>query len=111
MSPQDESEGPIEVLAETNQEVTDGEETAAASSTECGQCDPKTCPPAPACRAGYQTDACGCCSVCAASSGEKCDLDTSTSYKYGVCGDNLECRARTDIQSPGVSVIHLYSRL
>ena len=100
MSPQAEKEGLVEVVAETDQQEPADDEAPA----ECGECDTVSCPPAPTCRAGYQTDACGCCSVCAASSGEKCDLDT-TVYKYGVCGDNLECRARTDIQSPGVKII------
>jgi hypothetical protein len=65
---------------------------------ECGECDPKSCPNALGCRAGFQSDACGCCSVCAASEGEKCDID-SAAYRYGSCGDNLECKLREDLES------------
>lgn len=67
----------------------------------CKPCDPESCPRPVGCLAGMVYDYCGCCHVCGRIEGEKCNNDTlQLPYKhiYGYCGEELECRLRTDLQ-------------
>ena len=42
---------------------------------------------------GYVPDRCGCCQICARLEHELCDISPEDN-KYGICGENLECRSR-----------------
>ncbi|CAG0918830.1 unnamed protein product [Notodromas monacha] len=103
----------------------DQDETKAGDSRNwcSGECEPESCPAAEGCKAGFTLDPCGCCTVCAPSLGDKCDYynnnnseededeatknvdraiqESSSSSRFGDCGDNLECRLRDDNRSPG----------
>jgi hypothetical protein len=72
---------------------------------ECSSvCDLNKCQPPEECLAGIIKDRCNCCSVCGQREGERCFNETlkrklSRNYKnYGDCGENLECRLRTDME-------------
>lgn len=72
---------------------------------KCGVCEPEKCqPPEENCLAGLVKDLCGCCYVCGRREGELCDGDfLPIPYRnrgFGPCGENLECRPRTDL-APG----------
>lgn len=56
---------------------------------QCGPCDEKKCRPPGDCLAGTVKDSCGCCFICGLKEGERC-LSTE-------CGENMECRMRTDL--------------
>jgi hypothetical protein len=69
--------------------------------TECRSCNPEECKPPTDCPAGIVKDGCGCCDMCGKAEYELCDHPQvpppkSGSY-YGRCGDNLECRVRSDL--------------
>jgi len=69
---------------------------------ECRSCNPDDCTKPAGCLAGIVKDGCGCCDVCGKVEYELCThpgVPTPKSY-YGRCGDNLECRLRTDLD-PG----------
>ncbi|XP_023213498.1 insulin-like growth factor-binding protein-related protein 1 [Centruroides sculpturatus] len=71
-----------------------------AVKRDCPPCKPQQCRPPENCLAGMVKDACDCCYVCARREGERCDnvsLPLPYTYKYGYCGENLECRLRTDL--------------
>lgn len=68
---------------------------------ECRSCNPENCVAAVGCLAGIVKDGCGCCDVCGKVEFELCDhpavpRQPSGPY-YGRCGDDLECRVRTDL--------------
>ena len=42
---------------------------------------------------GYVPDRCGCCQICARLEHELCDISPEEN-RYGICGENLECRSR-----------------
>ena len=42
---------------------------------------------------GYVLDRCGCCIICARLEHELCDISQDDN-RYGICGENLECRSR-----------------
>ncbi|XP_071528225.1 insulin-like growth factor-binding protein-related protein 1 [Panulirus ornatus] len=63
-------------------------------ATECGECDRSSCPEVEACQDGKVLDACGCCEVCAAGLGQRCQTQAQTDYN--LCGEYLVCRTRTD---------------
>lgn len=72
---------------------------------KCGVCEVEKCqPPAEECLAGLVKDMCDCCYICGRREGELCDGDfLPIPYRnrgYGPCGENLECRPRTDL-APG----------
>ncbi|CAB4068938.1 unnamed protein product [Lepeophtheirus salmonis] len=60
----------------------------------CEACNNEDCPPPNGCVAGLIDDRCGCCKICARSEGELCDLEAK--FKYGQCGENLDCVKRKD---------------
>lgn len=65
----------------------------------CEPCDTNKCPVASEkdCLAGLTLDRCGCCQVCAQRESELCNHpDVSTSKQYEACGENLQCKVRTD---------------
>lgn len=79
---------------------------AASLPDECRSCNPENCPAPVDCLAGIVRDVCGCCDVCGKEEFELCDhpavlyarrpTPASRSH-HGRCGDNLECRVRTDL--------------
>ncbi|XP_074603624.1 insulin-like growth factor-binding protein-related protein 1 [Brevipalpus obovatus] len=69
------------------------------------ECIPDLCPPLVDCFAGAVRDRCDCCLVCGQKEGYRCfdprlagKLDPSYE-QYGYCGENLECKIRTDLAS------------
>ena len=68
-----------------------------AKALECGECKRSDCPALDrsTCLTGVIRDGCDCCLVCARGEGEACDLETSP-FKFGSCGDHLECKSRKD---------------
>jgi len=69
---------------------------------ECGPCKPDSCSRPTGCLAGIVQDSCGCCDVCGKVEYELCTHPAVPNPKphSGRCGDNLECRLRTDL-NPG----------
>uniref|UniRef100_A0A4Q8K414 U5-Hexatoxin-Hc1a_1 n=1 Tax=Hadronyche cerberea TaxID=1107879 RepID=A0A4Q8K414_HADCE len=69
------------------------------SQTDCGECDHSSCNPPEECLAGMVKDTCDCCYVCARKEGQLCDHSMlgSDDSAFGKCGENLECRIRTDL--------------
>ena len=45
-------------------------------------------------------DKCGCCQVCGRTEHELCDLNPGEG-KYGICGDNLACRRKVEVNTFG----------
>ncbi|XP_035224888.1 insulin-like growth factor-binding protein-related protein 1 [Stegodyphus dumicola] len=68
-----------------------------ADDNECSECDMNSCEPPEDCYAGLVKDFCNCCYKCARREGERCDHDDLHIEGFGHCGDNLECRMRTDL--------------
>jgi Insulin-like growth factor binding protein len=69
-------------------------------SLQCSTCKKEECPPEPTkCLAGMVEDSCGCCLVCGNLEGDRCDRETGNDdeVQYGPCGDNLQCRASSDL--------------
>ena len=72
---------------------------------ECPKCDTNECPvPEGSCFAGMIQDRCNCCQICGRREGERC-FNESLKNKlfkdqqvYEDCGENLECRLRTDLE-------------
>jgi len=64
-----------------------------SSTRACGDCQPENCPIPRQCLAGYVPDRCGCCQICARLEHELCDISPEEN-RYGICGENLECRSR-----------------
>jgi len=71
---------------------------------ECGECDRSQCPDVGVCVGGAVPDVCGCCSVCSRGLGQRCEIDTEARVRlddepgrYGLCGDHLVCRPRSDV--------------
>nr|AAQ24550.1 Blo t Gal d 1 allergen [Blomia tropicalis] len=69
------------------------------------ECNPQLCiVPSTDCYAGLIKDQCNCCMVCGRREGERCFNQTLSkqlfkeSQIYDDCGDNLECRLRTDME-------------
>jgi len=80
--------------------------TIVLSEEECSSdCDISKCQPPEECLSGMVKDRCNCCSICGKREGERCFNETlkrqlSRNYKYhGTCGENLECRMRTDMEA------------
>uniref|UniRef100_A0A1W7RAD9 Insulin-like growth factor-binding protein n=1 Tax=Hadrurus spadix TaxID=141984 RepID=A0A1W7RAD9_9SCOR len=76
---------------------------AAGAKINCPPCHKESCQAPLNCLAGLVKDICDCCYVCGRTEGERCDnLNLALPYgrKYGYCGENLECRMRTDL-APG----------
>merc|ERR1711915_197821 len=67
-----------------------------AQEQECGPCDTSKCPETGVCPGGTTMDFCGCCEVCSRRLSELCDLPKEP-VKYGICGDYLVCKPRTDV--------------
>lgn len=69
---------------------------------ECRSCNPENCKVPTGCLAGIVKDGCGCCDVCGKVEFELCDHPDVPRPKsrpyYGKCGENLECRLRTDLE-------------
>nr|ACO11368.1 Insulin-like growth factor-binding protein 7 precursor [Caligus rogercresseyi] len=65
-----------------------------AAEEECEVCRNEECSPPTGCVAGQIGDRCGCCQICARSEEELCDLGAR--FKYGQCGENLDCVKRKD---------------
>lgn len=77
---------------------------AVARPDECRSCNPEDCSRPADCLAGIVRDICGCCDVCGKAEFEHCDhpavvsrRDPASRSHHGRCGDNLECRVRTDL--------------
>lgn len=69
-----------------------------ASVANCNACDQSSCEPPTTCLAGMVKDSCDCCYLCGRREGQLCDYpDLSSDTEFGDCGDNLECRIRTDL--------------
>lgn len=67
---------------------------------DCQSCNPEQCPKTVDCVSGIVKDNCGCCDVCGKSEYELCDHPkVNTPFKYGQCGDALECRLRKDLEN------------
>lgn len=70
--------------------------TPSSSGTPCEPCKSELCASPPSrCAAGYATDRCGCCQICARTEGELCDQSPEED-RYGICGENLDCKSRKD---------------
>ncbi|XP_069959482.1 kazal-type serine protease inhibitor domain-containing protein 1 isoform X3 [Cherax quadricarinatus] len=78
---------------------------ASQSIVTCGECDRSKCAVTASCPGGVVLDTCGCCEVCARGLGQLCENttteDTPTTTHYGVCGQYLVCRTRTDTGGTG----------
>lgn len=61
----------------------------------CSPCHLEDCASPSNCPAGVVLDHCQCCQICARSEGQLCDPQESHG-KYGVCGENMECRPSKD---------------
>lgn len=72
--------------------ITNAQNNRTAART-CADCKPENCPIPRQCLAGYVPDRCGCCQICARLEHELCDISTEDN-RYGICGENLECRSR-----------------
>jgi hypothetical protein len=83
------------------QEVEVQEESPQYNLPEgCEPCDPARCSKYKQCTAGLVKDRCGCCDVCGKRESELCHhdkLDYPEGEWHGKCGENLECRVRTDL--------------
>ncbi|VDP47707.1 unnamed protein product [Schistosoma mattheei] len=74
---------------------------------ECEKCDRKKCPPIIQCNVGTVRDKCGCCDICALEEAQLCNIPEDFKNGilkpgitwHGMCGTDLECRTRTDIDS------------
>ncbi|CAH8489672.1 unnamed protein product [Schistosoma turkestanicum] len=74
---------------------------------ECEKCDRKKCPPIIQCNVGTVRDKCGCCDICALEEAQLCNIPEDFKNGilkpkipwHGICGTDLECRPRTDIDS------------
>ncbi|CAH8531487.1 unnamed protein product [Schistosoma rodhaini] len=74
---------------------------------ECDKCDRKKCSPIIQCNVGIVRDKCGCCDICALEEAQLCNIPNDFINGilkqgitwYGICGTDLECRKRTDIDS------------
>nr|CAH8842518.1 unnamed protein product [Trichobilharzia regenti] len=74
---------------------------------ECQKCDQKKCPPITQCNVGIVRDKCGCCDICALEEAQLCNIPQdfqngvlkSGITWHGICGTDMECRTRTDIDS------------
>ncbi|KAK4469031.1 hypothetical protein MN116_007496 [Schistosoma mekongi] len=74
---------------------------------ECQKCDRKKCPSITQCNVGTVRDKCGCCDICALEEAQLCNIPDdfidgiikSGITWHGICGTDLECRKRTDIDS------------
>lgn len=67
---------------------------------ECGECNKAFCERPSGCVAGLVKDSCGCCDVCGKAEFELCDhpdVPRRKGESYGLCGDNLVCRVRDDL--------------
>jgi len=67
--------------------------------SECRSCNPDECQKPVGCLAGVVKDGCGCCDVCGKIEFELCEhpgVPNAQAYR-GRCGDNLECRLRSDL--------------
>lgn len=69
----------------------------AVNGSSCDTCDANACEPPQICLAGMVKDDCDCCFVCGRREGERCDHEDLNSVGFGQCGDNLECRVRSDL--------------
>jgi len=67
---------------------------------ECEICRIEECrtPSTLECLSGYVMDKCGCCQVCGRTEHELCDLNPGEG-KYGICGDNLACRRKVEVDN------------
>jgi hypothetical protein len=73
--------------------------TILAQNKPCEPCDTSKCPMTldKECLAGLTLDRCGCCQVCAQRESEQCNHpDVPSSKQYEACGENLQCKIRTD---------------
>lgn len=67
------------------------------------ECDLNSCPETETCLAGLIKDNCDCCFVCGQREGERCynatigNMVAPELRGYNDCGENLECRLRTDL--------------
>ncbi|VDO59091.1 unnamed protein product [Schistosoma margrebowiei] len=74
---------------------------------DCEKCDRKKCPPIIQCNVGTVRDKCGCCDICALEEAQLCNIPEDFKNGilkqgitwHGICGTDLECRTRTDIDS------------
>jgi len=65
-------------------------------ATPCEPCKSELCAtPISNCPAGYTTDRCGCCQICARTENELCDQSPEED-RYGMCGENLDCVSRKE---------------
>lgn len=72
---------------------------SAPADPSCRSCNPEECEKPVGCLAGIVKDGCGCCDVCGKIEYELCyhpGVPQAKTY-YGRCGENLECRLRTDL--------------
>jgi len=69
--------------------------TTMVDAVPCEPCKPENCASPSLCVAGYSTDRCGCCQICARTEDQLCDLSPGGG-KYGICGENLECKSRKE---------------
>merc|ERR1719495_2716360 len=70
--------------------------TGGVSATPCEPCKSELCASPPSrCAAGYATDRCGCCQICARTENQLCDK-LPEEDRYGICGENLECTSRKE---------------
>lgn len=68
------------------------------SEVNCDECEKSSCEPPTSCLAGMVKDSCDCCYLCGRLEGQLCDhSDLSSDTEFGKCGENLECRIRTDL--------------
>lgn len=65
--------------------------------TECGTCESSNCESPRDCLAGMVKDSCECCYLCGKKEGERCYHKDVPSRGLGLCGDNLVCRVRSDL--------------
>jgi len=77
----------------------------ASGDLHCPTCNQSTCPPPKSeCFAGMVKDQCNCCFICGNIEGERCYNETlrdylpSTHQRFGFCGEDLECRLRSDME-------------
>lgn len=73
-----------------------------SSATPCEPCKSENCASPSLCLAGYATDRCGCCQICARTENQLCDQSPDQG-RFGICGENLDCKSRPDQDQLGNS--------
>jgi len=81
-----------------DEEVAAPQQQRRREAESCEACVKEECMSPANCPAGVVADRCGCCQICARTEGELCD-EHPEQARFGLCGENLQCRRRQDLPS------------